>query len=402
MANQDYPTVDQRELDAEARGIERTQTDAQVMFDARYIFSKITGIGRYTYNILREMLRIDESLRLHLITHPSRPEPFRSDRVTTQTVGWHAFSPLTRLALAPRLDFDGVDLFHSPFNFLPARVPVPSVLTLHDIMWLVDADFVASNWFERLFSAPFFQWCTKRSVRESERILTVSDHSRKEIEERFPATADRVHAAYNAVDESFEPVAPAEGWPVLNKFLPPRSKFVLSIGVQSPYKNHEGALAGFIEAFADDPQVYYVLVQRHTYPPKGRLRELLEHPKAGPRIIRLEYVSDAELRALYSLARAFLFPSLYEGFGLPILEAMTCGTPVVTSDYGAMAEVGGEAAVTVDPESPEEIAGGLRRLFDDDRFYEEKREAGFERTTDFTWERCARATLDAYRSILDQ
>ena len=141
-------------------------------------------------------------------------------------------------------------------------------------------------------------------------------------------------------------------------------------------------------------------MQRHQYPPKGRLAELLNHPKVAPRILRLEYVTDEELRALYSLAQAFLFPSLYEGFGLPILEAMTCGTPVVTSNRGAPAEVAGEAALTADPEDASEIAAALRRLFDEPGTWEHYRQAGFERVEDFNWERCARVTLDAYRAIL--
>lgn len=400
MADTDYPPIEQAEIERLAGDVDRSSIDARVMFDARYIHTKVTGIGRYSYNILRQLLRLDDTLRLTVLTHPSRPNLVRSPRAECRTVPIDPFSPLTRFAVGSMLDFTGIDLYHSTFNLQPARIPIPTVLTLHDVMWLIDADYVASNWLERLVSAPFFKWCTNHSVREADRVLTVSDHSRDEIEERFPEKRGRVDVTYNAADEYFQPVEPSEGWPLLGEFLPPRSTFVLAVGAQSPYKNHVGALEGFIEAFADDPLVYFVLVQRRTYRSKGRLGELLEHPKVGPRILRLEYVTDAQLRALYSLARTFLFPSLYEGFGLPILESMACGTPVVTSNRGAPAEVAGDAAATVDPKSPGEIAEALRRLYEDDAYYERLRRAGFERARAFDWKRCGRATLECYRKVV--
>ncbi|MFB6351903.1 MAG: glycosyltransferase family 4 protein, partial [Bradymonadaceae bacterium] len=349
----DYPTIHEAEL-APADGGQLVETDARVMLDARYVMDKITGIGRYTYNLVRELLRLDPSLELVLLTSRSRPQLVDSPRVECRPSRIDPYSPLTRFALSSLMDFDGIDLYHSPFNLQPARIPVPSVLTLHDIMWLVDAGYVASNWLERIVSAPFFQWCTKRSVREADRVLTVSDHSRTAIESWFPRKTGRVDVTYNAADAFFEPVDREQGWALLEGKVPREVPFVLSVGVQSPYKNHEGALEGFIEAFADREDAHFVLVQRHTYRATGRFGELLEHPDVRSRIIRLEYVTDEELRALYSLARVFLFPSLYEGFGLPILEAMQCGTPVVTSDRGAPAEVGADAAVTVDPESTSE------------------------------------------------
>ena len=399
MATSDYSTIHADDL-APPDGGRPRETNARVMFDARYVGDKITGIGRYTYNLLREMLRIDPSLEMVLLTNPARPDLVDSPRVECRPSRIDPYSPLSRFALASFVDFDGIDLYHSPFNLQPARIPVPSVLTLHDIMWLVDAGYVASNLLERIFSAPFFQWTTKRSVREADRVLTVSDHSRRAIESWFPRKAGRVDVTYNAADEFFEPVDPEEGWDLLEGLVPRDVPFVLSVGVQSPYKNHEGALEGFVEAFADHPDAHFVLVQRTTYRATGRFGELLNHPKAGDRILRLEYVTDQQLRALYAMARVFLFPSLYEGFGLPILEAMQCGTPVVTSDRGAPAEVAADAAVTVDPESPSAIAGALERLFEDEAFYEDRREAGFGRVEDFHWGRCADVTLEAYRAVL--
>ncbi len=316
-----------------------SQTDACIMLDARYISDQSSGIGRYTENLIEQLLELDAGLRLRLITHPSRPRPFDSPRVSCQTFAAAPNSLRTRFLLARKVDFDGVDLFHSPFNILPANVPVPCIFTLHDIMWLLDKSYCTDSWWRKIVTGTFYQQLIPRSVEQASRVLTVSHHSRRSIEEYFAQMAGRVHVTYNGVDPFFRPMAPEKGWPLLSKWLTPRSRFVLVVGQGSPYKNHAGALAGFIEAFRHDPDVYFVLVRRLTRGPASRLRQLMADPDVASRIIQLDYVSGDELRALYSLAHAFLFPSLYEGFGLPALEAQACGTPVVTSNYGAPAEV---------------------------------------------------------------
>lgn len=371
------------------------------MLDARYISDQTSGIGRYTEHLIEQMLELDDTLRLKLITHPSRPRPFESPRVSCQTFAAAPNSLRTRFLLSSKVDFSGVDLFHSPFNILPAKLPVPSVFTLHDIMWLLDKNYCTDSWWRKLVTGTFYEQFIPRSAEQAERILTVSHHSRQSIEEYFPEMAGRVHVTYNGVDSFFRPMEAEKGWPLLSKWLTPRSRFVLVVGQGSPYKNHAGALAGFIEAFRHDPDVYFVLVRRLTRGPATRLRRLMADPDVASRIIQLDYVTGDELRALYSLAHAFLFPSLYEGFGLPALEAMSCGTPVVTSNCGTPNEVAGPAALTADPESPAEIAHALRRLFDDDELWHEQRQRGFDHAAKFTWRQCAQDTLATYRRILE-
>ncbi len=374
--------------------------DAQIVLDARYLNGSESGIGRYTEQLVRCALEMAPSIRFHLITHPAHPRPIDHERVTSASFRAPADSPQTRLLLPHLRDLGRGDLFHSPFNYLPGELDIPTVFTLHDIMWLIEPDYCTHRLWEKWISGTYYQWVIPRSVNETDRILTVSHHSREEIEDYFPQTEGRVHTTYNGVDPFFRPVSPEEGWPLIQAFLPPRSKFVLVVGQESPYKNHPGALEGFIEAFRDEPHVYFVLVGRLDKPPSDDLRVLMDDPDVSSRIVEPGYVSREQLRALYSLARVFLFPSLYEGFGLPSLEAMACGTPVVTSDRGAPEEIGGEAAVCVEPTSPEAIGAALKRLMGDDAWYDECREACLERASQFTWRRCAAQTLDVYREML--
>lgn len=375
-------------------------TDARIAIDARYLNGRHSGIGRYTENLIRALLEVDSELKLHLITHPNRPDPVDHPRVTSRVFRAPANTVRTRLLLGRMIDQSSLDLFHSPFNLLPSGLEIPAVFTLHDIMWLENADYCAHRLWQKVISGAFFKTVIPGSVGDSDRILTVSHNSRRAIERRFPSMEGRVDVSYNGIDPFFSPVDPEEGWPLINKYVPPRRPFVLSVGQGTPYKNHAGALAGFIEAFRDDPDVYYVLVRRRVGRPEPELKRLMEDPAVRSRVVRLEYISSEELRALYSLARVFLFPSFYEGFGLPSLEAMACGTPVVTSDRGAPQEVGAPAAVCVDPESPSAIGDATAELVYDDDHYRQKRQECLAHAEQYTWRRCARQTLATYRRAL--
>jgi glycosyltransferase involved in cell wall biosynthesis len=279
-------------------------------------------------------------------------------------------------------------------------VPVPEVYTLHDIMWLFDPNLCMPPGIGQFFSKWYYRLVMPPSVAEAEHVLTVSEASRKTILERFPEKEGHVHVSYNAADSDFAPVDPDAGWKALEPIVARDKKFVLIVGQGSPYKNHEGALEGFLEAFGDDHDIELIMVRRLSRSPSARWKALTSDPRCGNRITRLDYVSFEQLIALYSLARAFVFPSFYEGFGLPQLEAMACGTPSVTSNYGAMAEVGGDAAVNVDPHDASDIARGLRSLVYDDDEYQRRRELALQRAEAFTWQESARRTLRVYRDIL--
>ena len=372
------------------------------MIDARYIRTQSSGIGRYTEQSIRELAKLDDQLHLHLITHPEDPEPFGDHARITHTVfDAPANSVATRRALGALVNRHAPQLFHSPFNFLPAGLDVPAIFTLHDIMWLMNPAYCTESRVRRLVQGTFYGHVIPRSIHEASQLLTVSHHSREAIEARFPEVQGNVHVSYNGLDPFFCPLPEDEAWSLISRHIPPRRKFVLIVGQGSPYKNHAGALEGFLRAFANDPEIYVVLVRRFTRGPSKRLAALMRTPALNSRLITLEYLSGMELRALYSAAQCFLFPSLYEGFGLPPLEAMACGTPVVTSGIGAPAEVCGPAAELVDPDDPDSIAHGLRRVMCDEAHRDDLIARGLSHAQSFTWRRCAEQILHAYRRTLD-
>jgi len=375
-----------------------------VMLDARYLSTEDSGIGRYTQSLARLLPALDPTLRLELLCHPSRPTANLGPNAPR--VGFQVYAPppnslRTRFALQGAIDLRGAALYHAPFNILPRGLAVPRVFTLHDVMWLHDVGLCTDVWWRKRVTGTFYRTFIPQAVAEARRILTVSEQSKRDIEDRFPAVRGRVHVTYNGVDPRFAPLPAEAAWKLAARHLPRGIAFVLIVGQGAPYKNHYRAVAAFLEAFAATPEVHLVLVRRISRSSDPRLGALLEHPDLRGRVHALPHIDAPTLQALYSLARAFLFPSLYEGFGLPALEAMACGAPVVTSRDGAPGEVCGPAAETVNPLDVSSIAAGLRRVHDDSALRADLRTRGLAHAATFTWERCVRETLAVYRQALD-
>lgn len=367
----------------------------RVLIDARYVDGTPSGIGRYTRQVARR-LRSDPALRLGTIV---RHEEDAARMGLSPVVDWDVEpnSVRTRYLLGRRIP-DDWDLFWSPFNILPEGVDARRIFTLHDVMWLIDPTYCTHSRWRRMVTGTFYRLAIPRSIELADAVMTVSDASRRDIEERFPSIRGRVFVTPNAVDPSFGPLPRTEGWDALRDLMEPGTPFVLAVGQGSPYKNHGRALAAFWEAFAADPEMRFVLVRRFERGPDPILADWMGRSEVARRVIRISGVSEEVLRALYAKAVLFAFPSLYEGFGLPSLEAMASGTPVVTSNHGAMAEVAGDAAATVDPTDVSDIAAAMRRIRDDSSYAARLRERGLHRASQYTWSR----TTDAVRQVFEE
>ena len=386
-------------------GPEAPGLDATVMLDARSTHGSTSGIGRYVQQLVRRLLDVDPTVRFRLVVHPSDRDGFDHPRI--ETTGFRASpnSLIDTLTLRWALDFSGVDLFHAPANLLPAgRMPVPTLLTVHDIMWLKGPGYWTDIWWREWITGTYYRSVLPGSIEAADRIATVSETIRSEVIGAFPDKEGHVDVTPNGVDPLFEPIDDAVAWRHLNGIIDPQTRFVLTVGRGSPYKNHPGAVDSFLRAYGDDPDVHMVLVRTRVRGREPRLDALLSHPDAADRIHVLHRVDGDELLALYNAAETFLFPSFYEGFGLPIVEAMACETPVVTSATGAPAEVAGSAALTADPHRPDALARHLERLDrtdGDSELRDSLIDAGRRRAASYDWSRCARKTLAAYRQIVE-
>jgi glycosyltransferase involved in cell wall biosynthesis len=278
------------------------------------------------------------------------------------------------------------DLLHNVFNTAPAVAPVPQVTTIHDVIHHrhPDSGLLALG----------VKAAIPLAARRSTRVLTVSEASKTDIVRFLGVPADRVDVALNGpgIDESVRGPAPGE---IRRRFDVGDAPLVLTVAPSRPHKN----VPRLVEALARVPDAVLVVPGYATDgdPDVDRLAERLG---VASRLRRPGWVDEATLDGLYRAADCFVFASLAEGFGLPVLEAMIRGTPVTCSNATSLPEVAGEAALYFEPEDVEAIAVSVRRVLEDDEFAERLRAAGFERAQRFSWDKAARLTLACYRKAL--
>jgi glycosyltransferase involved in cell wall biosynthesis len=276
--------------------------------------------------------------------------------------------------------------------FIPAHVVPPvhpraTVVTIHDLGYLHEPD-AHTDWSRR-----YLDWSTRWSVRAARHVIAISEATKNDLIERYRVPEERISVVYHGVDERFRPADAVEMARARGKLgLGTDERFILFVGTLQPRKN----LVRLIEAFEtiadDEPNLKLVLAGRRGWK-TDEIDLAIATSRHRARILLPGHVPDADLPALYSSATVVVLISLFEGFGLPALEAMACGAPVLVSDRGSLPEVAGDAAVIVDPLDVREIVAGLRDLMDpEDRKRRVTR--GRQHASRFTWEQAGRDTLE--------
>ena len=287
----------------------------------------------------------------------------------------------------------GVELLHCTSNTAPIRCDVPLVLTLHDIIFLEPRDkqnhslYQNMGWLYRRLVVP-------RILDRCRRIITVSNFERDNIVSRLGIAPGRMAMIYNGYNEWFRPQDdPKE---VYRRYMPERG-FLFFLGNTDPKKNTERTLvayARYLEQSAVKRPLLMADLDRDYLDgiiSRNHIEAIRGH------IVMPGYIPNGDLPYIYNAAFAFLYTSLRESFGIPLLEAMACGVPVVTSRTSSMPEIAGPDAILVNPESSDEIAGMLLRLETDAPFYARQRQVGLERASHFSWRQTARQLLEVYR-----
>ena len=294
--------------------------------------------------------------------------------------------------LPRRLAEGDIDLFWSPLLTLPSRLPVPAVVTLHDLAALHHPETLA--WRVRLSLLPFLD----RSVRQAARILTGSHAVADEIAQQWPEAAGRTDVAWHGVTAEFHPVSEDERAAIRARLgLPER--FIFFAGTIEPRKNLDLLLDAWESLRGADAETPPLLVAGPDgWGSRATHRRMERLAAAGLR--RLGHLDRADLVAVLQAATIFVFPSLYEGFGLPAAEAMACGVPVLVSDISSLPEVVGDAGGRFDPEDAAELAGLLREWLDSPELLAAARARGLERAAAFTWKRSAALHADSFRRAL--
>jgi glycosyltransferase involved in cell wall biosynthesis len=292
---------------------------------------------------------------------------------------------------------DDVDLHFSPSYFLPLIKVCPSVVVVYDITFKVHPEWFAKD---RRFIFDDVFW---REVKRAERIITVSEHSRGDIEKTLGVAPGKITVIPAAADDLFHPVQEEERLEELRHRLGLSKGFLFTAGSIHTRRNLERLIEAAAEASRLLGSELQLLILGTTAPfsPPVDIWGTARRCGMEKRIIHLEYVSEEELLLLYNACGMFVCPSLYEGFGLPVIEAMSCGTPVACSNTTSLPEVGGEAVLYFDPLSVEEMAGAVARISRDEKLREELSEAGMSRAASFSWRRAAEETHRVFQEVLD-
>jgi glycosyltransferase involved in cell wall biosynthesis len=371
---------------------------ARIVIDCRYLGPRPSGIGEVVAALVRHLPELAPDCEFTLLRNALRREPLsRAPNVRELVVSSPANGPVTLLHLPLAVDLTGIDLFHAPANILPGGLAMPSITTVHDVMWLTHPEWCNPRpW--GLIERHFYRHGITRALARSALVATVSEASRGEIIRIAPEAAARVVVTRSGVDREFAPVARDAA--VLARIgVPLGKRYCLVVGQGAPYKNHEGALRAFAHAFARVPDMDCVMVQRRRGSDAALERLAASLGLAG-RVHLLDAIERPDLVQLYSGAEALIHPSLCEGFGNPVAEAMACGCPVVTSNVSAMPEVAGGATLLADPRDPAEIAAQLRRVVEDRSLAADLRRRGLERAAELDWRAFAAANLALYRRAL--
>jgi glycosyltransferase involved in cell wall biosynthesis len=238
------------------------------------------------------------------------------------------------------------------------------------------------------------------ATHRSARVLTVSDASKRDILRYFRVPDSKIAVIYNAIDERFHEEPAADEVMRVRERYQLNDPFVLYAGNIKPHKNLERLIEAFHIIRRGDLEHVKLLIIGDEISKYAALRRAVHRYKLHKHVRFFGFVPDATLAILYRLARVFVFPSLYEGFGLPPLEAMASGTPVITSNVSSLPEVVGDAAMLIDPYEPEAIAGAMRRVMADERLREDMRERGLARVRELSWERSIRRVREIYDEVL--
>jgi glycosyltransferase involved in cell wall biosynthesis len=373
---------------------------ARIALDCRYLGPKPSGIGEAVAALVQYLPDMAPDYEFTLLRNPLRREPLSmAANVREVVVQAAANGPVSLLHLPLAVDLAGIDLFHAPANILPGGLRMPAITTIHDIMWLTHPEWCNSGLWGRV-ERGFYRRGITRALSRSAAVATVSAASRDAICAYAPQMAGRVAVTRSGVASDFVPV-PRDDALLAQIGLPPGRRYCLIVGQGAVYKNHDRALRAFAAAFGQRDDLDLVLVRR-----RGASGDELERLAAtlgiAARVHLLPTVTRVQLVQLYASAEVLLHPSLCEGFGNPVAEAMACGCPVVTSDRSAMPEVADGAAVLVDPYDISAIAAALRRVVDDRALRDAMRAKGLARAAVLDWRAFAAENLALYRRVLER
>ena len=369
----------------------------RIAIDAHSVGSKLAGNESYATHLIEALADIDSLNQYVLyVTRPEATDRFSNRWPNVQVRHTLPHTPIVRipLTLSSELRRNPVDVLHVQFTG-PPFAPCPVVSTIHDLAFEhFPETFKRTSWMQ-------LRLTVRNTAKTAAHIITVSEYSRRDIIETYNIGSERITVTPEAAPATFAPVTEEKEIARVRNLYGINSDYILSVGSIQPRKNLVRLIKAYSALRRRRPQAKLprlVLVGKCAWLYNETLRSIKELGVSDS-VILTGYVPEADLPALYSGAVCFIYPSYFEGFGLPPLEAMASGVPVVVSNVSSLPEVVGDAGVLVDPNSVDSIADGLLKVLTDSNLREQMIRKGLERARQFTWEHTAKKTLEVIESL---
>jgi glycosyltransferase involved in cell wall biosynthesis len=365
----------------------------KIGIDARLTYYRDGGISTYIRRLVQALEKLDTQNE-YTIFHSRKDQKRLSDKFNRAASWTPAHHRIERLALSVELAWRGLDIFHSPDFIAPYRAAKRHIITVHDLTFLHYPQYLTAD------SRQYYNEQIANSCQHADHILSVSEATKGDLINMLTIPEYKISVQPHGAGEQYYPMQPDETEPIRQALDLPKEGYILQVGTWEPRKNIIGLLKGYkvlLEKMPDAPPVLLV----------GRKGWLFDETKAeidilgiNEHILWRDNVSDSQLAAVYNMALVNTSVSHYEGFGMPALEGMACGTVPIVSNRSSLPEVVGELGLLVNPDSPENIAEALEKAITDSQWRKEQSKKAIERAKLFTWKQSATIALDAYTSVI--
>lgn len=370
----------------------------RIGIDVTALPSEPVGAGNYMIHLVRSLAKLESRHELIVFAHrsgvsllgvqecPGLRLVVLPDTAPAQRLLWE------QVALPRMVRQIGLDLLHCPHYTMPLARPCPVVVTFHDMTFFL---------FPRLHTRArrlFFPLAIRASARKADALLAISESTRQDAIRLLGVSPAKITTTPLGISADFRPVGDARQLEIVRQRYHLPAEFILYVGLVEPRKNLPILLEAYRQLMERCVPPALVIVGRLGWM-YAEVFQQVEHLSLGERVFFAGYVAPSDLPIVYNLASLFVYPSKYEGFGLPPLEAMACGTPVITTAVSSMPEIAGDAALLVPPGEVDPLVDAMQSALADDALRQEMKRRGLERATLFSWERTARETLQVYESL---
>lgn len=370
-----------------------------IAINAHILSEADAGVANYTKNLIESLLAIDSQNSYTLFGRKEYLERFSKGKVSLSCSDLSLKKSPVRLLwehfiLPLKLRRNDLDIFHFPDHSLSLLgLPCPGIITIHDLaFWRIPKAF---NYTRQIYK----RFVSKRSIRKAERIIAVSDFTGSELKQIFNIPDGKISVVHNGVSKSFSPHLKSSRIQEIKKKYAIDENFILFVGTIEPRKNLPRLVRAYDKLLkGSNIGQKLVIIGAKGWLYKETFKTVQELG-LNRRVIFLGYIPEYKLPYFYNLADLFVYPSLYEGFGLPPLEAMACGTAVISSNTSSLPEVVGDAAILVDPYNVDEIAEVMYSVLSNEGLRKKLEEKGLKRAKMFPWEKTAQKTLQVYEEV---